>query len=118
MQIKNAAGKLRTPVEHALGFFVSGFASAAVAVVIWTFGEMILFPTASAYVADISPANHRGEYMGLYTMGFGVAFTTAPWLGAQLYERSGGRTLWIVVFILGCMSAIMMLSVKHGDENQ
>lgn len=99
-------------------FFVSGFASAALAVAIWTFGEMILFPTASAYVADISPSNRRGEYMGLYTMGFSVAFTIAPWLGAQLYERAGGRVLWAVVFILGCVSAIMMLSVKHRDENR
>lgn len=99
-------------------FFVNSFAGAAVSVVIWTFGEMILFPTGAAYVADISPANRRGEYMGLYTMSFSVAFAVAPWLGAQVYERAGGHILWPSVFALGCVSAVMMFAVKHEGEKQ
>src|SRR4029079_17928368 len=41
----------------------TGPLSLAATVVVWTFGEMILFPGASAYVADISPPARRGEYM-------------------------------------------------------
>ena len=30
-------------------------------VVIWTFGEMILFPSTAAYVSELAPASRRGE---------------------------------------------------------
>ena len=48
------------------------------AVVIWTFGEMILMPGSSAYAAEIAPPERRGEYMGLYTMSLHVAFAVGP----------------------------------------
>ena len=34
------------------------------AVVIWTFGEMIMMPGSSAYAAEIAPPERRGEYIG------------------------------------------------------
>jgi MFS family permease len=49
-----------------------------VAVVIWTFGEMILMPGSSAYAAEIAPPERRGEYMGLYTRSFNIAFAVGP----------------------------------------
>lgn len=92
--------------------FVTGFWSAAATVVIWTFAEMILFPGSAAYVADLAPANKRGEYMGLYTMGFSVAFAVGPWIGAVVYEKFGGRTLWAASLITGCISALMMTRLR------
>lgn len=84
----------------------------AVSVVIWTFGEMILLPTASAYVVDISPSARRGEYLGLYTMSFSLAFTVAPWLGATALEALGPGVLWGCAFALGCLSAALMARVS------
>jgi dipeptide/tripeptide permease len=40
----------------------------ALTVVVWAFGEMILFPSSSAQVADIAPAAQRGIYMGYYVL--------------------------------------------------
>ncbi len=92
--------------------FVTGFWSAAATVVIWTFAEMILFPGSAAYVADLAPANKQGEYMGLYTMGFSVAFAVGPWVGAVVYEKFGGRTLWAASFVTGCIAALMMTRLR------
>jgi MFS family permease len=94
--------------------FVTGFWTAALTVVIWTFGEMILFPASSAYVADLSPADKRGAYMGWLQVSFSVAFTLGPWLGARLLELAGARTLWTVTFALGTISALLMLRLKGG----
>ena len=80
----------------------------ALTVVIWTFGEMMLLPGSSAYVADISPAERRGSYMGLYTMSFSAAFTIGPGLGVALLERFGARVLWVAAFALGCLSTAML----------
>ena len=94
--------------------FVTGFWSAAATVVIWTFAEMILFPGSSAYVADLAPPKKRGEYMGLYTMGFSVAFAVGPGIGALVYDKFGGQTLWAASFIAGCVSALMMARVRSS----
>jgi len=85
---------------------------AAITVVIWTFGEMMLLPGSSAYVADISPAERRGSYMGLYTMSFSAAFTIGPGLGVALLERFGARVLWVAAFALGCLSTAMLGRVR------
>jgi len=91
----------------ALGL-VAGFPMIALTVVVWTFGEMILLPTASAWVAESAPAHQRGAYMGLFVMTFSVAFSTGPWLGATVYERLGGGMLWGLAFLCGCLSAALL----------
>jgi MFS family permease len=78
------------------------------AVVIWTFGEMILMPGSSAYAAEIAPPERRGEYMGLYTMSFNIAFAVGPWLGASVLGRWGASTVWGAAFASGCISTLMM----------
>jgi len=78
------------------------------AVVIWTFGEMILMPGSSAYAAEIAPPERRGEYMGLYTMSFNIAFAVGPWLGASVLGKWGAKTVWGAAFVSGCISTLLM----------
>jgi predicted MFS family arabinose efflux permease len=122
---------LTLAIEHwsnrlALGlgslFFALGFGALAIAtdtlgvgatIIVWTLGEMILFPGASAYMAEVAPPEKRGEYMGLYLMTFSIAFAIAPWLGTVILDRFGPGTLWISTFVGGSVSAAMMLALKH-----
>jgi MFS family permease len=84
------------------------------AVVIWTFGEMILMPGSSAYAAEIAPPERRGEYMGLYTMSFNVAFAVGPWLGASILGKWGVTTMWGAAFVSGCVSTLLMSRTEQG----
>ena len=86
----------------------SGPLGAALTVAVWTFGEMLLLPASSAYVAEIAPDGQRGSYMGLYTMSFSAAFTLGPGIGAAALERFGARILWGAVFALGCLSTALL----------
>lgn len=88
--------------------FTRGALGIAVTVVIWTIGEMILLPSSSAYVSDIAPAARTGAYMGLYTMGFSVAFAIGPWLGVQVLEGLGPTAVWLGTFACGLMTAVMI----------
>ena len=81
------------------------------AIVVWTFGEMMLFPQASAYVAELAPAHRRGEYMGAYSVAFSLAFAVAPWAGTTALAKFGAQDLWLSVFVIGGISALMMLRV-------
>ncbi len=77
-------------------------------VVIWTFGEMVLFPAMSAQVSDLAPAGRHGEYMGLYTMAWGFAFLIGPWAGTLVLERCGATVLWLAMLGLGLLSAAVL----------
>lgn len=88
--------------------FGGGVLGVAATVVVWTFGEMILLPASSAYVSDLAPPEQSGVYMGLYTMGFSVAFAIGPLLGVYVLERFGSDFVWIGAFGCGCLTAIMM----------
>jgi MFS family permease len=104
----------------AIGFgalaIVNGIWMVGATIVIWTFGEMILFPGASAYMAEIAPQEKRGAYMGWYLMTFSIAFAVAPWVGTIMLQRFGASTLWATAFIGGCLSAAMMLMLRTKTQ--
>jgi MFS family permease len=102
-----ALGAVLTAVGFGALAFPGGLGLVVVSTVIWTFGEMVLFPTMSAYVADQAPPLRRGQYMGLYTMTFGMAFTVGPWMGTLLLVHLGGSALWAAAFLMGLVAAFL-----------
>ena len=102
----------------AVGFgamaFTQNLTVLIITVVVWTFGEMILFPAAAAFAAEISPPKKRGAYMGFYQMTFSLSFTVGPWLGTLVYEVYGAIVLWTGVLLFGLLSAFAMLTMKKS----
>jgi MFS family permease len=90
------------PLLVATGFGALAFAKTtwpiAATVVIWTFGEMILLPGMANFVAELAPPDRRGEYMGYYTMAWGIAFSFGPGLGALVLDRYGPVACWLGTF--------------------
>jgi MFS family permease len=80
----------------------------AMTVVVWTIGEMILLPTMSNVVAELAPHDRRGEYMGLYSMSWSIAFAIGPWLGTFALDRFGRVALWGGAFVVAAMASIAM----------
>lgn len=72
----------------------------ALTVVIWTFGEMIFYPAATAHVAHLAPEGRTGEYMGAFASTFSAALIIGPWAGVALLDGFGARFTWL--FMLGC----------------
>jgi predicted MFS family arabinose efflux permease len=109
-----AAGALLATLGFAGLALCTGPRSVAATVVVWTLGEMILFPTSSARVAELAPDERRGEYMGYYSMAFGLSFTAGPWLGSFVYERWGGRALWWLCLPAGLVSVALLARLGAG----
>jgi predicted MFS family arabinose efflux permease len=105
----------------AVGFGSYGLASSAwgvaAGIVVWSFGEMILLPGSSAYVADIAPPAKRGEYMGLYTMSFSLAFAVGPWIGTSVYEWCGARVVWAGALACGLLSTLLLTRVPAAGRD-
>lgn len=98
------------------GFGLLAFAHAGpvvlLSVVVWTFGEIVLFPGLNAAVADLAPEARRGEYMGLYMTSFNLAFAIGPWAGTAVLERWGGPVLWAGAFLASLVSAILLARTR------
>jgi predicted MFS family arabinose efflux permease len=105
----------------AVGFGALGVAHTAGAivatVVIWTVGEMIAFPTGTAFVAEIAPEGRRGEYMGAFSSTFSLALIFGPWAGAALLDRFGGPITWIAVLACGLLAAAIMSFIRAPRAN-
>jgi predicted MFS family arabinose efflux permease len=99
-------------VLFAIGFGALGViaspAGVIATVVVWTFGEMMLFPAMASHLAEIAPENRRGAYMGAYSMSLSISLTLGPWMGTQLLAVFGAVTVWSVMFALGVLAAVLM----------
>ena len=106
-------------VLFGLGFGAMAFAQTSWAIVgtviLWTFGEMVLFPAAAEYVSSISPRGRKGGYMGIYTMAFGVCSVLGPWTGVWILQHAGPTVLWPVVFAWALVSAFLLARVERNQ---
>lgn len=100
------------------GFAIAGSTlSLIIAIIIFTFGEMIFFPTTAAYTSEITPPERRGEYMGYYQMTFSFAFSAGPWLGTVVYENFGSAFLWNSALFFGMITAVLMFFIKEKNPS-
>lgn len=107
-----ALGSILAGGGFGLLMFNPGLFFLVITVVIWTFGEMILFPAAGDYVATISPSEKRGEYMGYFQMTFSASLVLGPLLGTKVLDEFGSTILWGSVILLGLISTVMFWGLR------
>jgi MFS family permease len=78
---------------------------------LFTLGEMISLPIASAYVANLAPVEKRGLYMGTYSLTWSLAFICGPSLGMMLFSLNPAA-LWLLCGMLGLVAAAIVLGRK------
>ena len=80
----------------------------ALAIVVWTLGEVLNHPVASALPAELAPVELRGRYQGAYALSWALAFVVAPALGASTIGRFGAPVLWA-----GCLALGLAVAAGH-----
>ena len=95
-------------VGFGLNFFGGSIPAYLLGAVFYTVGEVLGFPVASAFVADLAPPELRGRYQGAFSMTWGMAFTLSPLLGGQLLHRYGGGVLWPA-----CLATCLVVAALH-----
>jgi len=84
------------------------------AVVVWTIGEIMSSPTHSTIVAQLSSAEARGRYQGVFGMSWGAASAIGPLAGGQLMGAAGPGALWTACLGLGVVVAVGYLVTARG----
>jgi MFS family permease len=105
-----AASALLTGAGFGLNAFGDHLAVYVAGTVLWSFAEVIGFPTAASLAAELAPPELRGRYQGAYSMTFGAALLLAPLAGGTALERVGARALWAGCFAVGVAAAAIHLA--------
>ncbi|HEV2780525.1 MAG TPA: MFS transporter [Actinophytocola sp.] len=84
------------------GFVLMGFAPAATwlllaATVVWTLGEMIIYPVMPDHISAISPNRLKTRNMGFYTAHDNLGKVFAPLIFLPLIEALGAVASWSLV---------------------
>jgi len=108
-----AAGMLIYAIGVGSVALMSGFWGFWLSMVIITFGELTLVPTASKYVADTAPADLRGRYMSVYWIGWGLARALAPLIGGFLNDSIAPQAIWVGGLSIGLISAIGLMLLNR-----
>jgi len=81
------------------------------AMIIMTFGELITAPTATAYVANLAPADQRGRYLGFFGLAWYVALSIGPMGAGFLSDNISIHAPWFAGAIVGVISVLSFLSL-------
>lgn len=127
--VTNISRRYKTLPVIATGMFIYAIGTGSVALgtglwgfwlsmVILTFGELIVVPTASKYVADISPEDMRGRYMSLYWFGWGLSRTVAPLIGGWLNDNISPKSIWIGGLLIGLTSVLGLILLNWFSQRR
>ncbi len=87
---------------------VGSYAGYAVAIAVWTLGEIANLPTTSAVVSELAPTALRGRYQGVSNMSWGIASFLGPLVGGVFMRGPGGRALWF-----SCFALMLLVTLGH-----
>ncbi len=96
-------------------FYVIGFSMFGIvawywlfllAVVIITFGEMIIVPTSDALAANFAPEQMRGRYMAMFGFTWAIPATIGPAAAGYILDNYNPNLLWLIGGVLCAASAL------------
>ncbi|WP_345982818.1 MFS transporter [Streptomyces sp. DSS69] len=92
------------------GFGLTAFAGSvavyALTVCVWTLAEIVNAPTQTGLVVQLSPAQGRGRYQGVYTMSWSVAALVAPLMSGFVIDHYGAAWLWGACAVIGTVAGL------------
>lgn len=83
--------------------------------ILLTFGEILYMPFMSTYVAQRAPLARRGEYLGLLSASYSLAFVCSPLLGLNVAEWLGFAPSTYLIASLGLVGTGLVYWL-HGRQ--
>jgi MFS family permease len=96
---------------YAVGYFFVGLAGSYLALMICmtivSLGEILISPSGMTLVANLSPEDRKGRYMGIYGLAMHFGWSVGPFVGGLALDAwiGNGILLWTVLGALGIVSA-------------
>lgn len=102
---------------YMVGFSMFGFVSLywmfVLAIVVITFGEMIVVPVSQALAANFAPEAMRGRYMAVFGLTWMVPATIGPGAAGIILDNYNPNLLWFGGGVLCALSALAYLYLNQ-----
>jgi len=83
--------------------------------VIWTAGEILSATNVDVYIANHTPASHRGRMNAISPILVGAGFAVSPMIMGRFIERFGTRMVWPLAAVLGLISTAGFVLLRIAD---
>jgi len=90
---------------------VAGFFLFTVAMLIITFGEMVVMPVSQALVANLAPIDKRGRYMAFFGLTWAIPATIGPGAAGYVLDNFNPNLVWYLGGIITALSVIGYLAL-------
>jgi predicted MFS family arabinose efflux permease len=115
-------GYLLAGVGFSLMYFTSPGPLILLATAVWSFAEMIIFPSITHYISEISTADNLNNNLGLYSAGVNAGVMVTPAIALYLSASELGISPWLIIggvliglaFLLKISSNVKMLWYKEA----
>lgn len=120
-------GKVKASLSMSLGgilyaagfgmiFFIHNYALFILSTMIWTMGEMLIATNTNVYIADHTPASHRGRFNSIFPIIRKVGFMVGPVIAGIYVKYTSIRNLWLLLGGLSIIGAVMMYRLYLMDN--
>ncbi|HET7011810.1 MAG TPA: MFS transporter [Anaerolineales bacterium] len=113
-----AAGTLLYLVGFSMYGFVTTFVLFAAAMLIITFGEMIVIPTAQALAARFAPEDMRGRYMAVFGLSWALSATIGPYGAGVIMDNFNPNWVWYLSGILSALAVAGFLALDFRTRSR
>ncbi len=79
------------------------------------FGSAMIFGTAVAILTSVTPPEHRGRALGIYTTAVYLGLSSGPFFGGLLTSLLGWRSILAVNIPLGLAAIFLILTTLRGE---
>lgn len=100
-----AIGTLFYLVGFTMYGFVSGYVFFVTAILLITFGEMIVIPVGQALVARLAPEDMRGRYMAFFGLSWTIPAAIGPWAAGLIMDNYDPNWVWYAGGIICAIAA-------------
>ena len=103
-------------ISFGLPGFIANVPFMYTAVLILTLGEIIVTTSSSPFVANRTPASHRGRMNAILPLIIGFGFTIGPLITGKLIIIAGIKNTWRIVGFIMAVFSILDLILERYDE--
>lgn len=96
--------------------FVAGMAMFVVAIVIITFGEMIVIPVSQALAARFAPEAMRGRYMAFFEVSWSIPSMIGPAAAGLIMDNYNPNWVWYLCGIIALVAAAAFYGLHYATQ--
>ena len=111
-------GAMFYPISMLIIAFSNHFWGFWLSMVVLTMGELIVSPTASAYVANLAEPEKRGRYLGMFSLTWPLAMAVGPVTGGFLSDKIGITAPWLAAAVVGVLAVLSFWGLDRYSQKK